>query len=271
MSELEKALKLLEKSVNSLKKEKKGLEIDLLSLKNITREQQRKLYNLKDEFVILLKQKDELTNDIVNKRAIAEDFLVKTNEEIKNKRNLFEIEEIKIRKELKDQEYQLQKDKENYLTQKQALEIFELDLRKWQEEINKEKEILRTKESDFKKIIEKEKNNLTLKINENDSEKRKLLEERQKIDKDRQEINEETKNIEIKVTETETKLKEATFLLETLNNKSLKLKEYQRKLDQQIDTLNKKSFIIEGKERDLRHRELKLADREATFNAHSRL
>jgi chromosome segregation ATPase len=266
-NDFEDAAKLLSKTVTDLQQKKKTLEIDVVSLDNEVKEKRRKLYHLGGNIGQLEQQRQALDEDIKAKNASWGRVRVQEEEDLKNKKNIAEIEILKLKKEIKGEREALEDDKKRLLDEKQALEIYEMDLRNQFKDIKiKEKTI-----SDQLTKVEEIRRNLNFKQSGNETLRRKLLEERQQIETSKQEIEESKNSTDKDLQKSREEVKKADGVLDELNSKAIQLQNYQKNLDIRNETLNKKAFVLEGKERDLRRRELKLADREATFETHSRL
>lgn len=262
MPEFEDAANLLSKTVKDLKVQKKRLEIDIVSLDGQVKEAQRKLYHLGGNISMLTKEKETLEEKITEEIEAMKNAKSQQEEEIANKKNLAEIEIWNDRKKLEKEREKLEADKKKYLTDKQAIEIYELDLKACDSVL-----LGRAKDLDDKEEYIHEQQSLAgqkLKLVE---DKEKGLTEERLLFENKQSATREKIDKELK--ETETKLKEVNDLLKTLNERTLQMNKTQRNLELRADTLNKKAFIVEGKERDLRKREILLQDREGLSKTHS--
>lgn len=255
------AAKLLSKTVTDLTQKKKGLEIDVVTYGNKVKELQRKVSHLSGSVGGLETQKNALEEEQARQRKEWEDTKARDIKELEIKKKVADAVVVRDKGVIEKSTKELEKKKEKYLLEKQALEIYEIDLKQQSHLLDvREKEI-----SDHKKEIEEQQSLVNQKSNLVTENERSLAAE--KIEFDRS-VTEHRNNIDSELKETEAKLKEADKLVTSLNDKTLQLQKLQKDFELKNDTINKKSFILEGKERDLRKREILLKDREGLSNSH---
>ena len=262
MPQFEDAAKLLSKTVTDLTQKKKGLEIDVVTYGNKVKELQRKISHLAGSVGGLETQKKALEDDQARQKKEWEDTKARDIKEIEIKRKVADIDNTRYKSAIAKEYKKLEFARAKYTLEKQALEIFELDLKQQshlldarEKEISdtenklREQQLLIDKKSDL--VYEKERSLAGNKMEFDNSIKDKHI----KIDSD--------------LKETADKLKEADKLVTSLNDKTLQLQKLQKDFELKNDTLNKKSFVLEGKERDLRKREILLKDREGLADSRS--
>jgi len=264
MTEFEDAAKLLSKTVTDLKQQKKRLEIDVVSLDAQVQEARRKLYKLGGNISMIEKQKETLEAKITEETETMKTAKSQQLEEIANKKDLAEIEIVNSRKKLEKEREELEKDKKKHLTEFQALGIYELDLKNFNKELEGKSHDIEVE----RKSLSEQKSLADQKIKLAGEKEAGLREERLQLQKD---FTDKKDKIDSELQETEKKLKEANSLSDSLHEKASQVSKIQENMKLKSDVLNKKAFVLEGKERDIRRRELRIQDREATNETHSRL